>query len=279
MILLDDRTMFFLVFLSIAFIFAMLNISLIGRKKLTNFQRNSRVNLAFMQASLLFGLTAFAFGLNFILNFIHSSFFVDVLGVREFKSRVFVALGFAFLIFNYWFNRKLALVDERVVKIKQDTPFHLAPLEKTVKKIKDYAHFFSGINFEFSPKDYTVQNLRINISEKEMEEFSKKQKQKFKSSLFFEKLVDYVNLKSDDFEYEKINNEDLENLSLEEMKNLILEKFEIFKVKQFFPSLSQLYQISNLDETEFLSFLRDFSNDKYTSMSLTHAIFYLKKGE
>ena len=34
---------------------------------------------------------------------------------------------------------------------------------------------------------------------------------------------------------------------------------------------------NNPDETEFLNFLRDYSHDKYSSLSLKHALYYIKE--
>ena len=195
-----------------------------------------------------------------------------------FKFQVFAIIGLVFLIFNFFYNRKLELVDERVVKLNQDTPFNLSPVQKIVKKIKDYSHFYSGITYDYSPKDYTIQNVTINISKEDMQEFKELQDKPVQITQFYSKLIEYINLKSEIFDYQKISNEDLKQIkTVKTLKLLILSKFEIFKENQYFPSISQLFQIANPDETEFLNFLRDYSHDKYSSLSLKHALYYIKE--
>ena len=91
-------------------------------------------------------------------------------------------------------------------------------------------------------------------------------------------MIDYINIKADIFDYQKISNEDLKQIkTIKTFKLLILSKFEIFKDNQYFPSISQLFQIANLDETEFLNFLKDFAHDKYSSLSLKHSLYYIKE--
>ena len=48
--------------------------------------------------------------------------------------------------------------------------------------------------------------------------------------------------------------------------------------KQYFASVSQLFQIANSDETEFLAFLRDSQHFKFSSISIKHAVLFLKMG-
>ena len=195
-----------------------------------------------------------------------------------FKFQVFAIIGLVFLLVNFFYNRKLELVDERVVKLNQDTPFNLSPVQKIVKKIKDYSHFYSGITYDYSPKDYTIQNVTINISKEDMQEFKELQDKQVQITQFYSKLIEYINLKSEIFDYQKISNEDLKQIkTVKTLKLLILSKFEIFKENQYFPSISQLFQIANPDETEFLNFLRDYSHDKYSSLSLKHALYYIKE--
>jgi hypothetical protein len=248
-------------------------------KKLTGYQRSNHTNLVIKQGIILVSLIALSMGLNHILTLIYAQI-QDSLNQIEtsFKFQVFGLLALFFLVVNYLYNRKLELVDERVVKLKQDTPFNLSPVQRAVKKIKDYAHFYSGITYEYSPKDFTIQNVTINITNADMQEFSKLQDKPVQITQFYSKLIEYINIKAEIFEYQKISDEDLKQIkTVKTLKLLIISKFEIFKENQYFPSISQLFQIATPEETEFLNFLRDYSHDKYSSLSLKHAIFYIKE--
>ncbi|CAM4039562.1 hypothetical protein ARCL110784_13820 [Arcobacter cloacae] len=218
-------------------------------------------------------------GLNNILTLVFEQFQNSINKAESvFKFQVFGLLALFFLVVNYFYNRKLELIDERVVKLNQDTPFDLTPVQRTVKKIRDYAHFYSGISYDYSPKDFTIQNVTINISKADMKEFKELQDKPVQITQFYSKLIEYINKKSEIFEYQKISNEDLQQIkTVKTLKFLILSKFEIFKENQYFPSISQLFQIATPEETEFLNFLRDYSHDKYSSLSLKHAIYYIKE--
>ena len=248
-------------------------------KKLTNFQKNNRNNFVIKQGIILVILVAVSIGLNHILTLAYPYIQKNISQTESiFKFQVFAIIGLVFLVVNYFYNRKLELVDERVVKLNQETPFNLSPVQKIVKKIKDYAHFFSGINYEHSPKDFTIQEVVVNISKDDMQEFKELQDKPVQITQFYSKLIDYINMKADIFDYQKISDEDLKEIkTVKTLKLLIISKFEIFKDNQYFPSISQLFQIANPEETEFLSFLRDFSHDKYSSLSLKHAIYYIKE--
>jgi hypothetical protein len=248
-------------------------------KKLTNFQKNNRNNFVIKQGIILVILVAVFMGLNHILTLAYPYIQNNISQTESvFKFQVFAIIGLVFLIFNFFYNRKLQLIDERVVKLKQDTPFNIYPVQKTIKKIKDYAHFFSGINYEHSPKDFTIQEVVVNISKDDMQEFKELQDKPVQITQFYSKLIDYINMKADIFDYQKISDEDLKEIkTVKTLKLLIISKFEIFKDNQYFPSISQLFQIANPEETEFLSFLRDFSHDKYSSLGLKHAIYYIKE--
>ena len=224
-------------------------------------------------------LIAISMGLNHILTLVYPYIQNNISQTESvLKFQVFAIIGLVFLIFNFFYNRRLELVDERVVKLNQDTPFNLSPVQKIVKKIKDYSHFYSGITYDYSPKDYTIQNVTINISKEDMQEFKDLQDKQVQITQFYSKLIEYINLKSEIFDYQKISNEDLKQIkTVKTLKLLILSKFEIFKENQYFPSISQLFQIANPDETEFLNFLRDYSHDKYSSLSLKHALYYIKE--
>lgn len=276
---LSDRVVFYYIFFITFFILLSALWGLTKDKKLTGYQRSNRTNLVIKQGIILVSLIALFMGLNHILTLIFEQFQNSIHKTESvFKFQVFGSLALFFLLVNYFYNRKLELVDERVVKLKQDTPFNLSPVQRAIKKIKDYAHFYSGITYEYSPKDFIIQNITINVSKVDMEEFALLQNKSFEMTDFYSKLIEYTNIKADIFEYQKISNEDLQKIkTVKTIKLLILSKFEIFKENQYFPSISQLFQIATPDETEFLSFLRDYSHDKYSSLSLKHALYYIKE--
>ncbi len=277
--LMTDRVIFYYIFFASIIILLTMLWGLTKYKKLTNFQKNNRNNFVIKQSIILVILVAVSIGLNHILTLAYPYIQKNISQTESiFKFQVFAIIGLVFLVVNYFYNRKLELVDERVVKLNQETPFNLSPVQKIVKKIKDYAHFYSGITYDYSPKDFTIQNVVINISKDDMQEFNELQDKQVQITQFYSKLIEYINLKSETFDYKKISNEDLKQIkTVKTLKLLIISKFEIFKENQYFPSIPQLFQIANPDETEFLNFLRDFSHDKYSSLSLKHAIFYIKE--
>lgn len=277
--LMTDRVIFYYIFFASIIILLTMLWGLTKYKKLTNFQRSNRNNFVIKQGVILVGLIAISMGLNHILTLVYPYIQDNITQTESvFKFQVFAIIGLVFLIFNFFYNRKLELVDERVVKLNQNTPFNLSPVQKIVKKIKDYSHFYSGITYDYSPKDFTIQNVTINISKADMEEFKELQDKPIQITQFYTKLIEYINLKADIFEYQKISDEDLKEIkTVKTLKLLIISKFEIFKENQYFPSISQLFQIANPDETEFLNFLRDFSHDKYSSLSLKHSLYYIKE--
>jgi len=90
-----------------------------------------------------------------------------------------------------------------------------------------------------------------------MQEFKELQDKPVQITQFYSKLIEYINIKAEIFEYQKISNEDLKQIiTVKILKLLILSKFEIFKENQYFPSISQLFQIATPEETEFLKFLK-----------------------
>ena len=277
--LMSDRVVFYYIFFASIIILLTMLWGLTKHKKLTNFQRSNRNNFVIKQGVILVVLIAISMGLNHILTLSYPYIQNNISQTESvFKFQVFAIIGLAFLIFNFLYNRKLELVDERVVKLNQDTPFNLSPIQRVIKKIKDYSHFYSGITYDYSPKDFTIQNVTINISKADMEEFNELQDKPVQITQFYSKLIEYINLKSEIFDYQKISNEDLKQIrTIKTLKLLIISKFEIFKDNQYFPSVSQLFQIANPDETEFLNFLRDYSHDKYSSLSLKHALYYIKE--
>lgn len=276
---LTDRVVFYYIFFISMFILLSILWCLTKDKKLTGYQRSNRTNLVIKQGIILVSLIALSMGIDHVLTLVYTQIQNNINQIEtSFKFQVFGFLALFFLVVNYFYNRKLELVDERVVKLKQDTPFNLSPVQRAVKKIKDYAHFYSGITYDYSPKDFTIQNVTINISKADMQEFSKLQDKPVQITQFYSKLIDYINIKAEIFEYQKISNEDLKEIkTVKTLKLLILSKFDIFKENQYFPSISQLFQIANPNETEFLNFLKDYSHDKYSSLSLKHAIYYIKE--
>lgn len=277
--LMTDRVIFYYIFFASIIILLTMLWGLTKHKKLTNFQRSNRNNFVIKQGVILVVLISISMGLNHILTLVYQNIQNNISQTESvFKFQVFAIIGLAFSIFNFLYNRKLELVDERVVKLNQDTPFNLSPIQRVIKKIKDYSHFYSGITYDYSPKDFTIQNVTINISKEDIQEFKELQNKPVQLTQFYTKLIEYINLKSEIFDYQKISNEDLKEIkTVKTLKLLIISKFEIFKDNQYFPSISQLFQIANPEETEFLSFLRDFSHDKYSSLSLKHAIYYIKE--
>ncbi|ABV67598.1 hypothetical protein Abu_1342 [Aliarcobacter butzleri RM4018] len=277
--LMTDRVIFYYIFFASMIILVTMLWGLTKYKKLTNFQRSNRNNFVVKQGVILVVLIAISMGLNHILTLTFEEFRDSIDRTESvFKFQVFAIIGLVFLIINFFYNKKLELVDERVVKLNQDTPFNLSPIQRVVKKIKDYAHFYSGITYDYSPKDFTIQNVVINISKADIQEFEELQNKSVEITQFYSKLIDYINEKADIFDYQKISDEDLEEItSIKTLKLLILSKFEIFKENQYFSGISQLFQIATPDETEFLNFLRDFSHDKYSSLSLKHALYYIKE--
>jgi hypothetical protein len=276
---LSDRVVFYYIFFISMFILLSILWGLTKEKKLTGYQRSNRTNLVIKQGIILVSLIAISMGLNHILTLVYTQVQNNINQIEtSFKFQVFSFLALFFLIVNYFYNRKLELVDERVVKLKQDTSFNISPVQRAVKKIKDYAHFFSAITYEYSPKDLTIQEVVINISKADMQEFALLQNKPVQITKFYLKLIEYINIKADIFEYQKISDEDLKEIkTIKTLKLLILSKFETFKDNQYFPSISQLFQITTPEETEFLNFLRDYSHDKYSSLSLKHAIYYIKE--
>ncbi|MFW2610333.1 hypothetical protein [Aliarcobacter butzleri] len=277
--LMTDRVIFYYIFFASMIILVTMLWGLTKHKKITNFQRSNRNNFVIKQGVILVVLIAISMGLNHILTLTFEEFRDSIDRTESvFKFQVFAFIGLVFLVINFFYNRKLELIDERVVKIRQDTPFNLSSIQRVVKKIKDYAHFYSGITYDYSPKDFTIQNVTINVSKEDMQEFKQLQNKSVEITQFYSKLIDYINEKADIFDYQKISDEDLEEITtIKTLKLLILSKFEIFKENQYFSGISQLFQIATPDETEFLNFLKDFSHDKYSSLSLKHAIFYIKE--
>ena len=141
--LMTDRVIFYYIFFASIIILLTMLWGLTKYKKLTNFQKNNRNNFVIKQGIILVILVAVSIGLNHILTLAYPYIQNNISQTESvFKFQVFAIIGLVFLVVNYFYNRKLELVDERVVKLNQETPFNLSPVQKIVKKIKDYAHFF-----------------------------------------------------------------------------------------------------------------------------------------
>ena len=211
--LMTDRVIFYYIFFASIIILLTMLWGLTKYKKLTNFQRSNRNNFVIKQGVALVVLIAISMGLNHILTLVYPYIQNNISQTESvLKFQVFAIIGLVFLLVNFFYNRKLELVDERVVKLNQDTPFNLSPVQKIVKKIKDYSHFYSGITYDYSPKDYTIQNVTINISKEDMQEFKDLQDKQVQITQFYSKLIEYINLKSETFDYKKISNEDLKKI-------------------------------------------------------------------
>ena len=236
----SDRAIFYYIFFASIIILLTMLRRLTKYKKLTTYQKSNRNNFVIKQGIILVVLVALSMGLNHILSIFFWQFHQDNIDKIEslFKFQVFTIIGLVFLVVNYFYNRKLELVDERVLKLKQDTHFNLSSIKRVVKRIKDYSHFYSGITYDYSSKDFTIQNVTINISKKDIDEFKKLQNKPVQITQFFSKLIEYINFKADIFEYQKISDEDLKKINtVKTLKLLILSKFEIFKKNQYFPSI------------------------------------------
>lgn len=258
-------------------------------RKLTHYQIVNRFRIITRQGLILAPLFAFSFGVDFLAKNYLYNFFVSTSNIfisfNHFQIAIFSLLTLIVLFFNHKFSKFVELRDNRIVNIEQESTFlKLKPKPTKVKSIKNYAHFYNGITYERSPKDYSVQNVHINVSKSDMEKFEQSQFQKQEINLedlgdFYSKLVEYINLKSKIFKYEKITKEEISNTTnMFEFKVLIFNRFKILTAHLYYATLSQLYQISTPDQTEFLSFLRDSQHANYSSKSLKHAILFITKG-
>ena len=92
--------------------------------------------------------------------------------------------------------------------------------------------------------------------------------------------VEYINSKASLFEYEKITQFEIQECNnMLEFKILLFKRFQNLTNKQYFASISQLFQIAvKNDETEYLAFLRDSQHFKFSSISIKHAALFLKMG-
>jgi uncharacterized membrane protein YjfL (UPF0719 family) len=121
--LMTDRVIFYYIFFASMIILVTMLWGLTKHKKLTNFQRSNRNNFVIKQGVTLVVLIAISMGLNHILTLVYPYIQNNISQTESvLKFQVFAIIGLVFLLVNFFYNRKLELVDERVVKLNQDTP-------------------------------------------------------------------------------------------------------------------------------------------------------------
>jgi len=254
-------------------------------KKLTNFQQQNRWQIINKQLVILVCLLGFSYGFDYILkNFLYE-FFISIIQIQVSQDS-FILSGFGLIsslliLFNFKINSYIDSKDERIVNITQEATFaNFIPKPREVKPIRFYSHFFNGISLERSAKDYTIQNVKLNIDLKDIQTFKTEQEeQAVKINNFYKRLIDYVNSKASLFNYLKIEQFEIEECNnMLDLKILIFNRFQNLTNKQYFASISQLFQIANNDETEFLSFLRDSQHNRFSSTALKHASLIFKNG-
>ncbi len=273
----DDKVQLFIVLISVAVIIYFMHGAIIRNNNLLQGQKLNRNDLLFRQFLIILSCLGLSFiiqkGIIYLYSQLDESFPYSLTSV---KIAIFTVLSIGIYIISSIYQRKIENIDERVVKIKQESKFNIESEPKEVKSINNYAHYFSGITYHYSPKDYTIQDVDINISKEDLSIFANKQKQKPIITSFYSNLINYINEKSSIFKYQKIEKSDIENFEkLLDLKVAILKRFEVFNEKQYFASISLLYQVATSDEVEFLAFLRDFQHSKYSTLSLKHAIMYI----
>lgn len=274
-----------LVVLMLTGVFYLFYRSLLKFKKLTRYQIYNRWNLINRQGIILACLLGFSWSYNYILHNYVYQFFVDLFQIQISQSTfvlyAFCILALAVFILNFKFNEYVKQKDERVVNIEQEATFAgFKPMPRDVKLIKHYSHYFNGIALERSPKDYTIQSVKLNIDLNDIQKFKIEQEKKaVVINDFYARLIHYLNLKSATFGYEKIKKQEVDECKdMLEVKILIYNRFKNLTDKQYFASISQLFQIANFEETEFLSFLRDSQHSKFSTTGLKHAILFLQLG-
>lgn len=259
--------------------------SLFKFKKLTTFQQHNRWQLINRQGYILAFFLAFGFGFDYILRNYLYQFFMDITQ-KQIPFYSFILYGFGFVaVVLFLTNRKInSLInkkDEREVSISQEATFiKFQPKPREVKPIMFYSHFFNGISLERSAKDYTIQSVKLNIDLADIQKYKTEQEEKaVKINNFYKKLIDYINLKASLLGYEKITQFEIQEFNnILDLKLLIFNRFQNLTSKQYFASVSQLFQIANNDETEFLSFLRDSQHNRFSSTAIKHASLFLQMG-
>ncbi len=258
--------------------------SLFRFKKLTNYQQHNRWQIINKQAFVLLFVLAFAYGFDYISKNYLYQFFVNVTQ-KQITLDMFVGYGFGLIalvlfLLNMKANSYINSKDEREVSITQEATFaNFIPKPREVKPIRFYSHFFNGISVERSAKDYTIQAVKLNIDLKDIQKYKTEQEKAIKIGKFYTRLLDYINSKASLFEYEKITQFEIQECNnMLEFKILLFKRFQNLTNKQYFASISQLFQIANNDETEFLSFLRDSQHNRFSSTAIKHASLFLQMG-
>ena len=254
-------------------------------KKLTNYQQQNRWQIINKQGFILAFALAFAYGFDYVLKNYLYQFFINVTQ-KSITLDMFLGYGFGLItlvlfLLNMKVNSYINSKDEREVSITQEATFaNFEQKPREVKPIRFYSHFFNGISVERSAKDYTIQAVKLNIDLKDIQKYKTEQEEKaVKINNFYKRLITYINSKASLFEYEKITQFEIQECNnMLEFKILIFKRFENLTNKQYFASISQLFQIANSDETEFLSFLRDSQHNRFSSTALKHASLFLQMG-
>ena len=237
------------------------------------------------QGFILAFLLVFAYGFDYISKNYLYQFFIDITQ-KQITLDMFVGYGFGLItlvlfLLNMKINSYINSKDEREVSITQEATFvNFEPKPREVKPIRFYSHFFNGISVERSAKDYTIQAVKLNIDLKDIQKYKTEQEEKaVKIEKFYTRLLEYINSKASLFGYEKITQFEIQECNnVLDLKILIFKRFENLTNKQYFASISQLFQISNNDETEFLSFLRDSQHNRFSSTAIKHASLFLQMG-
>ncbi|MFW2578771.1 hypothetical protein [Aliarcobacter butzleri] len=254
-------------------------------RKLTNYQKLNRWQIINKQGFILAFLLVFAYGFDYISKNYLYQFFIDITQ-KQITLDMFVGYGFGLItlvlfLLNMKINSYINSKDEREVSITQEATFvNFEPKPREVKPIRFYSHFFNGISVERSAKDYTIQAVKLNIDLKDIQKYKTEQEEKaVKIEKFYTRLLEYINSKASLFGYEKITQFEIQECNnVLDLKILIFKRFENLTNKQYFASISQLFQISNNDETEFLSFLRDSQHNRFSSTAIKHASLFLQMG-
>ena len=199
-----DLLIFLGIFIAIFYLFYY---SLLKYKKLTTYQQHRRWEMINKQGFILAFILAFAYGVDFVSKSYLHQFFIDVthkqISQDMFVLYVFVAFSVIIFLIKMRIDSYINYKDERVVNIQQEATFsNFNPKPRKIKPIKFFAHYFNGITLERSPKDYTIQAVKLNIDLNDIQKF--KMEQESKAVLindFYRRLIDYINSKASLFGY------------------------------------------------------------------------------
>ncbi|MCT7570410.1 hypothetical protein N5U00_10590 [Aliarcobacter butzleri] len=254
-------------------------------RKLTNYQQYNRWQLINRQGFILAFTLAFAYGFDYVSKNYLYQFFLDV-AQKNISQNSFVLYGYGILTFIlFFFNSKINSYiqskDDRVVNITQEATFAgFIPKPVKVKPIRFYAHYFNGISVERSAKDYTIQNVKLNIDIKDIQKYKIEQEEKaIEINDFYKILIIYINSKASLFNFSKIEHFEIQECkNMLDLKILLFNRFQNLTNKQYFASISQLFQLANNDELQYLSFLRDSQHNRFSSTAIKHASLFLQMG-